>query len=193
VKKQLFAIALTIAVVALIGMPALSLAKDSGAAAKTTNAVETKANANCGGDEAACAKMLGIPVDECRQLCASAGEHALISMKINGMTCTGCENTISASLAKVPGVVKVGLVNHVEGSAYVLVDSEKANNAMLLKAVNNKGYRARILPSPAQTQNASAMKGCSMTANKKCSKPCATPCGPKKASTAKTAKTDDTK
>lgn len=80
------------------------------------------------------------------------------TLSIKGMTCTGCENTISAALAEVPGVVEVVKVCHKSGQAIVRVDPTGADDELLTKAVVNKGYEAEIIPAVVKTTEA-APKG----------------------------------
>lgn len=93
-----------------------------------------------------CASEMGMTVEECRNLCS---DYSLVRMKIDGMTCGGCENSISASLSKVPGVAKVAKVCHESGSAMVFVDPKKVDNKTLTTTVTNKVYKAEIMPAVA--------------------------------------------
>ncbi|UCG61218.1 MAG: cation transporter [Candidatus Zixiibacteriota bacterium] len=72
-------------------------------------------------------------------------------MSVKGMTCTGCEETISAELIKVEGVVEVVKVCHKSGQAMVKVDANADIDAELTKAINSKGYQAEIIPAVAKT------------------------------------------
>jgi copper chaperone CopZ len=194
--KKLLTLALTIMLVAtLVQVP---LAGEGCTAAKSAdNAKASMINgkgACSAADAAACAAKMGMPPEECQKLCAS-GDYTMVSISIEGMTCTGCENSISAALKELPGVVHVGQVSHKEGRAYVLVDSKKATNTNLVSAVTGKGYKAEVIPAVATTtvNQTDAKAGCATSATQSCAKTCATPCGAAKTETkAKTDKTDGT-
>jgi copper chaperone CopZ len=132
--------------------------------------------------------------EECQKLCA-AGEYTMVNMSIKGMTCTGCESTVSATIAQLPGVVKVGKVNWQEGTAFVLVDNKKVQNEAIVKAVSDKGYKAEIVPAVSVTPIGSttgmdASHPCGAAAAAGCAKKCATPCG---TGTTKTTEKTETK
>lgn len=66
---------------------------------------------------------------------------ATVSLSIEGMTCTGCENTICSSLEKIPGVKSV-TASHTDGNAVIEFEPGKVDTAMLKEAVNATGYKA---------------------------------------------------
>ena len=66
---------------------------------------------------------------------------ATVSLSIEGMTCTGCENTICTSLEKIPGVKSV-TASHTDGSAVIEFEPGKVDTAMLKEAVDATGYKA---------------------------------------------------
>lgn len=71
-------------------------------------------------------------------------DAALVTLKVEGMTCTGCENTITTKLTTVSGVKSVK-ASHETGKVLVLVDktelnSDKAPQLDLAKAVEESGY-----------------------------------------------------
>ena len=134
--KRTLSLMLALAVlVAFVTAPAVSLAGQS-CGSKAADAKQISSKAQCSPEHAAaCAAKLGMTVEECQKLCAT-GDYTHVNMSIKGMTCTGCENTISTCLQTVPGVVKVGLVSHKEGTAFVLVDSKKVKNEELVKAIS---------------------------------------------------------
>jgi len=182
--KRLFSLTIIVLVLAAIVMtPAASFACGDNKLTKSTEAKQISGKAGCSAAEAkACADKLGIPVEECRKLC-STGDYTLVSMSVTGMTCGGCESTIAASLKEVPGVVKVGLVSHKDGSAFVLVNPREVNNESLVTAVTSKGYKAKVIPAAAlmvpdsEIKPASSAKGCGMVSKKVCSPRCAVTCG----------------
>lgn len=92
------------------------------------------------------------------------------TIAIKGMTCAGCEQSISAALAEAPGVVEVVKVCHTSQEAVVKVDPAKSQEALLARAVTDKGYEAEIIPAVAKTaETAGNHPGCPM-AGKTCTK-----------------------
>lgn len=192
--KKLMALTLSmLALIALVVAPATSFAGSCSGHAKTTDAKLGAAQCSTK-DAAACAEKLGLSVEECKTLCAVEG-HEFVSLSIEGMTCTGCENSITTALEAIPGVMKVGKVSHTDGSAFVIIDSKQVEAGVLAKAVTKKGYKSEVVLASAETKatNATAVSakaaGCGTMTKKACSKTCAKTC----ASTAKTeTKTDKT-
>jgi copper chaperone CopZ len=186
-----------LAVAAFAVAPGVSLADSCGHhVVQTTEAKQISAAGHCTAENAgACAAKMGMPVEECQKLCAS-GEYTMISMSVKGMTCTGCENTITTCLQELPGVVKVGKVSYQDGTAYVMIDPKKVKNEALITAVSNKGYKAEVIPAVAvtpfgQTQTVGdAQHPCGPAAAKACAKKCAKPCGPSGTKTEATKKMD---
>jgi copper chaperone CopZ len=66
---------------------------------------------------------------------------ATADIAIEGMTCTGCENTICTSIEKIPGVKSV-TASHTDGKAIVEFDAGKVDTAAIKAAVDAAGYRA---------------------------------------------------
>ncbi len=132
-------------------------------------------------DMAECAAKMGMTLEECQTLC-STGNYTMVNMSIQGMTCGGCENRITACLEEIPGVVKVGRISHKEGSAFVLVDPKKVKNETLVKAVSSTGYQAEVIPAVARTttvgdtKTAGAARGCGMKGKKGSSSASAATC-----------------
>lgn len=71
----------------------------------------------------------------------SAVVTATVDLSIEGMTCTGCENTICSSLEKIPGV-KTVTASHTDGKATVEFEQGKVDTAALKAAVDAAGYKA---------------------------------------------------
>jgi len=94
--------------------------------------------------------------EECAKLCADGSACEVINMSIKGMTCGGCEQSITAALAKIDGVKKVVSVNYKDGSALVLIDPAKVKSEMLATAVTDKGYEAQVVPAVATMTSAPA-------------------------------------
>jgi len=187
-KRTLYLTIALVALVAFVTAPAVSLAGSS--CNKSDNSHQMSAKGQCTpGEAAACAAKLGLSLEECQKLCAS-GEYSHVNMSIKGMTCTGCENTITTCLQALPGVVKVGVVSYKDGTAFVMVDPKKVKNEDLVMAISDKGYQAEVIPAvsvtPANVQ-IGAQHPCGVAAASACAKKCAKPCG---AATPKTDKPD---
>jgi copper chaperone CopZ len=86
---------------------------------------------SCGGGKSNAAK----DVPEAEVVTATA------EISIEGMTCTGCENTICTSVEKIPGV-KAVTASHTDGKAIVEFDAGKVDTAAIKAAVDAAGYRA---------------------------------------------------
>jgi copper chaperone CopZ len=71
----------------------------------------------------------------------SAAVITTVDLSIEGMTCTGCENTICTSLEKIPGVKSV-TASHTDGKATIEFEQGKVDTATLKEAVDAAGYKA---------------------------------------------------
>ena len=59
---------------------------------------------------------------------------------IEGMTCTGCENTIKSAISTLPGVVEVS-ASYKDGRATVKFDTTKTKFIDISKAISAAGYK----------------------------------------------------
>jgi len=64
-----------------------------------------------------------------------------IEISIEGMTCTGCENTIQNKIKEFDGVYSVK-ASHEQGIATIEIDSTKADILKIEDAINEVGYKA---------------------------------------------------
>ncbi|MBD3168430.1 MAG: copper ion binding protein [candidate division Zixibacteria bacterium] len=64
-------------------------------------------------------------------------------MKVDGMTCNGCVSKIKTSLDKLEGVTSCE-VSLEHSMATVTFDKEKISDAMLVKAIKDAGYEAKL-------------------------------------------------
>ncbi len=60
-------------------------------------------------------------------------------VKINGMTCSGCEQTIENVVSSLSGVKSVD-VSHVSGNALISVDPDLADTLTIRKKIDETGY-----------------------------------------------------
>lgn len=111
-----------------------------------------------------CAKMMStMTPEQCAKACGYEGKMEMVNMNIKGMTCGGCEGSVTAALEKTPGVVKVISVNYKDGSALVCIDPSKTKAETLTQTVTNKGYEAQIIPAVATTGTTTKGATCSKT------------------------------
>lgn len=62
------------------------------------------------------------------------------TIKINGMMCDGCEDTVTKAILAVDGVVSTK-VSHTEGTAQVEYDPAKTDLLFINMAINNTHYK----------------------------------------------------
>jgi len=63
-----------------------------------------------------------------------------IEFKVNGMHCSGCENTIKTNVKEIKGVNAVE-ASFQDSSAIVSFDSSKTNEITILSAIEDAGYK----------------------------------------------------
>ncbi len=135
-------------------------------ASKEAPSVDAKAGCPYSKGASGCAQLTS---EEHARLCKGDGKCEFTTISIKGMTCGGCEQSVSAALTEVPGVLKVVGVSYEEGVAEVCFDPNKTTGEALITAVANKGYQAKIVPAVAKSSDS---KGCSKLTGAKltCSK-----------------------
>ena len=140
-------------------------------------ATTASASSSCTPEQmAACASGKNISAEECAKLC-SAGKAVNHTIAIKGMTCTGCENSLSTALKGVDGVNNVVSISYKDEKAVVCVDPAKCTAETLTKAITDKGYTAEIIPAVAKTGTAvNDSKACAAA---KASGACSATCGSK--------------
>lgn len=62
---------------------------------------------------------------------------------IEGMTCTGCEETVEGSVNKLEGIKMVD-AKFTDGTAIVEYYSEKSDTALIRKAITGSGYKVIV-------------------------------------------------
>jgi copper chaperone CopZ len=70
---------------------------------------------------------------------ATAVANKTVTVTIEGMTCTGCENTIQDAVTKIAGISTIK-ASHLDSTAVVSFDSTKTNVAAIGEAVTEAGY-----------------------------------------------------
>lgn len=73
---------------------------------------------------------------------AAAVANKTLNLAVEGMTCTGCENTIKEAVGGVEGVMEV-TASHTEGSAIVKFDSTKTDIKAISAAITDAGYTVK--------------------------------------------------
>lgn len=66
--------------------------------------------------------------------------YTSVELNVEGMTCTGCENTITKSLMKQAGIDSVH-ADHENGKTFVKYDSSTVKIADIQKIIEDKGYK----------------------------------------------------
>jgi copper chaperone CopZ len=101
--------------------------------------------------------------------CDYKGECANICLNIKGMTCTGCEKSVTEALKADKGVIKVISVDYKTGQAVVCYDPTKVESAKLAGLVTTAGYQAEVVPAVATSTGEKGMKkGASCDLTGKC-------------------------
>ncbi len=133
--------------------------------------------------EECAAMMKTMSAEECAKMCGYEGKMEMVNMNIKGMTCGGCEGSVTAALEKTPGVVKVLSVNYKDGSALVCIDPAKTKAETLTQTVANKGYEAQIIPAVATTTVGATTKAAGAGCAKTCTAEEKAACAAKKEAT----------
>jgi len=166
---------LVLAAIVVLAITALPLTATAG---QTCGSV--KANLGSKADKSLCTASTLAGAKTANWDCDYEGKCETVHMSIDGMTCGSCENTLTAVLSGLEGVVKVHRISHKDGLAVICCDPTKIKGEMLTKAVISKGYKAEIIPAVATlTGSGDAAKQVSCVSKDHAS--CAKTCGPKAA------------
>ncbi len=132
---------------------ATKVSGDKASCSASTNAIKASASsAACSqADMEACAKKMGVSVEECKKMCSENGSMTMQKISIEGMTCTSCEASLTKAIEGVAGVQKVVSISHKDGSAVVCVDKNNTCLTTLTKSITDKGFKAEIIPAVATT------------------------------------------
>jgi copper chaperone CopZ len=84
---------------------------------------------------------------------------ALIQMDVlvEGMTCTGCENTINTGVSEIAGVIEVKS-SFQDGKTFVKYDSTLTNINKISEVISEKGYSVKGYAVHNKEENAPATK-----------------------------------
>lgn len=91
---------------------------------------------SCQNKEAKKAETTDVETTEVETL----ANYVLYELTIEGMTCTGCEETIEAGVSKVEGVGSIE-ANHQDGKAQLKFEEGKENKEAVKEAIETAGYK----------------------------------------------------
>jgi copper chaperone CopZ len=77
--------------------------------------------------------------DNAVQGTTTAVANKTVTLAIEGMTCTGCENTIQETVTKIAGITSIK-ASHLDSTAVVSFDSTQTSVAAIGDAINEAGY-----------------------------------------------------
>ncbi len=77
--------------------------------------------------------------DNASQATTIAVGNKTITLAVEGMTCTGCENTIQEAVTKIQGVTAVK-ASHLDSTAVVSFDPSKTSVSAIGDAITEAGY-----------------------------------------------------
>jgi copper chaperone CopZ len=63
-----------------------------------------------------------------------------VDLPVEGMTCTGCENTVKKGVSEIPGVLDVS-ASFQEGRATVKFDTTLTNHGQISETIAKSGYK----------------------------------------------------
>lgn len=61
------------------------------------------------------------------------------NLRVEGMTCTGCEETIAKGVGALAGVDSIS-ANHLDSTAFVRFDANKTDLVKISEAIEERGY-----------------------------------------------------
>lgn len=102
--------------------------------------------------------------------CDHEGKCADLTLAIRGMTCTGCERTITEALKSDKGVIKVVSIDYKTGKAVVCYDPAKVEQGKLAALVIKSGYQAEVVPASATSSAVTGKGACCNISTGKCEK-----------------------
>lgn len=66
-------------------------------------------------------------------------EMVEVNLKVEGMTCTGCEQTIAKGVTELAGIDSIS-ANHLDSTTFVRFDASKTDLAKISEAIEGRGY-----------------------------------------------------
>ncbi len=77
--------------------------------------------------------------DKTAQSATATVANKTVTLAIEGMTCSGCENTIQEAVTKIPGITGIK-ASHLDSTAVVSFDSTKTSVSAIGDAITEAGY-----------------------------------------------------
>jgi len=71
-----------------------------------------------------------------------------VKLRINGMTCAGCDNFISTALKELDGIIE-----YPGDLAVIQYDPKKTKPKAIITVIENKGYKAEIIKETQKIKN----------------------------------------
>ncbi|GAC1382807.1 MAG: hypothetical protein NVS3B25_33070 [Hymenobacter sp.] len=87
----------------------------------------------------------------------AADAPQVVKIKVTGLTCAGCASHVHTALTKQAGVVS-NTVEYPGDVAVVTYDPALTNEAALVKAIEQTGYKAQVLPAETKASHKAAKK-----------------------------------
>jgi copper chaperone CopZ len=75
-------------------------------------------------------------------LIINPGALVQMDLSVEGMTCTGCENTINTGVSEIAGVLEVSS-SFKDGKTFVKYDSTQTSIDKICQVINEKGYNVK--------------------------------------------------
>ncbi|MFZ4548739.1 MAG: cation transporter [Bacteroidales bacterium] len=92
--------------------------------------------------------------DNAAQATTAAIANKTVTLAVEGMTCSGCENTISEAVTKIAGVATIK-ASHLDSTAVVSFDSTLTNISAIGVAITDAGYDfkgEKLVSTPVETK-----------------------------------------
>ncbi|KAL1833861.1 hypothetical protein DCAR_0103998 [Daucus carota subsp. sativus] len=84
-----------------------------------------------------------------------SSNHRRIQVRITGMTCSACSNSVEGALKSLIGVVRAS-VSLLQNKADVVFDSASVNDDDIKNAIEDAGFEAEIVPEASSTKKSSS-------------------------------------
>ena len=88
--------------------------------------------------------ILALSIAACTSKQATTAKAAPVlteaRLKVEGMSCTDCEQSIAKGVKQLPGIDSIS-ANHLDSTAFVRFDTTKTNLSLISKAIEGRGYQ----------------------------------------------------
>ncbi|HZL10660.1 MAG TPA: heavy-metal-associated domain-containing protein [Prolixibacteraceae bacterium] len=79
------------------------------------------------------------PQKKTAEVSTAPAEMVEVNLKIEGMTCTECEQSVAKGVNELAGIDSIS-ANHMDSTAFVRFDASKTDLAKITKAIEDRGY-----------------------------------------------------